>query len=140
MAARFEIPKARINPVILQTALAFTRRKRGVEAKLIIGSDRDNFAASSAAPKDQTLIRNIKAANRWYQAVQKGQSFTEIANREGTSANTVQRVISLAFLAPDIVRDILRGKQPVALTSDWLLRQTLPGDFDKQRDIIQTFS
>jgi len=42
------------------------------------------------------------------------------------------------FLVPDIVRDIFQGKQPVALTSDWLLRQTLPGDFDEQRDLIRS--
>ncbi|MEP2707681.1 MAG: recombinase family protein [Roseibium sp.] len=142
MAARFEIPKAEIDPQVLQTTLAFTRRKRGVEAKLIIGSDIDSFKAPTGSPttKDKTLVKNIRAANHWYRAVQKGQSFSEIADTEGTSVNTVKRVISLAFLAPDIVRDILQGKQPVALTSDWLLRKTLPGDFDKQRDIIRTLS
>ncbi|SMP37517.1 recombinase family protein, partial [Roseibium denhamense] len=142
LAARFEIPKAEFDPEALETTLAFTRRKRGVEAKLIIGSskDRSNPSTGSTTATDKTLIKNIRSANRWYRAVQNGHSFAEIANTEGTSPNTVQRVIPLAFLAPDIVRDIFQGKQPMALTSDWLLRQTLPGGFDDQRALIQTLS
>jgi len=141
LAAHFGITPSDISPDIHKTIVPFTRRKRGVEAKLIIGTHGDQGRASSQATmtsKDKILIKNIRAANRWYQATQKGQSFAEIADKDGTSTNTIQRVISLAFLAPDIVRDILHGQQPLALTSDWLLRQTLPSDFKDQRDLINS--
>jgi hypothetical protein len=37
-------------------------------------------------------------------------------------------MIHLAFLAPDIVTDILNGVQPLGLNSEWLRRATcLPG-------------
>ncbi|MEP4034066.1 recombinase family protein, partial [Roseibium polysiphoniae] len=133
LSDHFEILKAQINPDILQTTMPFTRRKRGVEAKLIVGRHRDGSptysktssqASSNTPSKDLVLIKNLRSAHRWYKLVKKGESFSEIAKRENQSVNTVQRVISLAFLAPDIVRDILRGQQPVSLTSDWLLRQT----------------
>ncbi|WP_153771200.1 hypothetical protein [Labrenzia sp. CE80] len=145
LSDHFEILKAQINPDILQTTVPFTRRRRGVEAKLIVGHHRDGSPISSRASqktssKDLVLIKNIRAAHRWYKLVKRGESFSEIAKRENTSINTVQRVISLAFLAPDIVLDILRGQQPVSLTSDWLLRQTLPTNFDDQRALIRSLN
>lgn len=137
LAGQIKVPPANINPAALQTTLPFTRRKRGVEGKLTIGS-RSGTTEDTSTAKDKTLIKNIRAANRWYRAVQDGKSFTEIAASDAVSANTVQRMITLAFLAPDIVRDILQGKQPVALTSDWFLRQTLPSDFEEQRALIRS--
>ena len=43
---------------------------------------------------------------------QAGRSFDEIAADAGTSKRRVQHMIHLAFLAPDIVGEILRGAQP----------------------------
>ncbi|MEP3428894.1 MAG: recombinase family protein [Roseibium sp.] len=137
LAGQIKVPPADINPAVLQTTLPFTRRKRGVEGKLIIGSSSGRTEDTSTV-EDKILIKNIRSANRWYRAVQDGKSFTEIATSDAVSANTVQRMITLAFLAPDIVRDIFQGKQPVTLTSDWLLRQTLPGDFEEQRTLIRS--
>ncbi|UYV38327.1 hypothetical protein N4R57_04585 [Rhodobacteraceae bacterium D3-12] len=45
-------------------------------------------------------------------------------------------MIDLAFLAPDVVRDVMEGKQPVGFTSDWCLRHELPSDWDEQRQMI----
>ena len=36
------------------------------------------------------------------------------------------------------VRAITEGRQPVGLTSDWLLRHDLPSDWDRQRAIVAT--
>jgi len=47
-------------------------------------------------------------------------------------------MIDLAFLAPDIVRSIIEGRQPIGLTSGWLLRHDLPSDWDRQRAIVAT--
>ncbi len=59
-------------------------------------------------------------------------------NREGTSKRRVQQVIGLAFLAPDIVRDVLDGKQPLGFTSEWCLRHDLPSDWAAQRQLLAT--
>ena len=37
-------------------------------------------------------------------------------------------------LAPDIVRAIVEGRQPVGLTSSYLLHYPLPDDWEKQRE------
>ena len=45
-------------------------------------------------------------------------------------------MIHLAFLAPDIVTDIVTGKQPLGLTSEWLKARDLPVCWDAQRRLI----
>ena len=42
------------------------------------------------------------------------------------------------FLAPDIVRAIVEGRQPVGLTSSYLLHHPLPDDWEKQRVLVKT--
>ena len=110
--------------------LPFTGRRRGVEMKLVIGND--------AAEVDETLLANIIRANQWYQRLKEGQSFESIAAEAGTSKRRVQQVMDLAFLAPDIVRDITNGTQPMGLTSDWCLRHDLPANWQAQRQRIAT--
>ena len=85
---------------------------------------------------DEKLLTNIIRANQWYQRLREGQSFVAIAVEAGTSKRRVQQVIDLAFLAPDIVRDITNGAQPIGLTSDWCLRHDLPSDWQAQRQRI----
>ena len=46
--------------------------------------------------------------------------------------------LPLAFLAPDITRDILAGKQPIGLTSTWIMTHRLPISWDDQRALIAT--
>ena len=67
-----------------------------------------------------------------------GESFEEIATSEHTSKRRVQQTLEYAFLAPDIVRDILVGKQPLGLTSTWVATHTLPTDWAEQRALIAT--
>ena len=98
--------------------------------KLVIGND--------AAEVDETLLANIIRANQWYERLKEGQSFESIAAEAGTSKRRVQQVMDLAFLAPDIVRDITNGTQPMGLTSDWCLRHDLPASWQARRQRIAT--
>ena len=60
-------------------------------------------------------------------------------NEGGRTTNgRIHKLIDLAFLAPDIIRDVLDGKQPLGFTSDWCVRHTLPGDWQDQRALIAT--
>ncbi len=116
------------DPDDLVLNLPFTERRRGVEMKLVLGN--------STASVDEKLLANIVRANQWYQRLREGQSFEAIAAEAKTSKRRVQQVIDLAFLAPDIVRDITNGTQPMGLTSDWCLRHRLPSDWQAQRQRI----
>ena len=102
----------------------FQLRKRGVETKLIFADDQ--------AHRDEVLIRNIAKAHHWYQQIKSGKTLSEIARASGTSNHRIQQLIELAFLAPNIVNDILAGKQPTGFTSHWFVKHGLPIDWQEQ--------
>lgn len=116
-------------------ALTFTTpfqlRKRGVETKLVIG-------AASPKAVDDTLIRSIAKAHQYYEAIKQGQTFEEISAGENLTKRRILQVIDLAFLAPDIIRSIVLGDQPVGLTAKWLGLNPMPSDWQAQRRIATT--
>ena len=105
-------------------------RKRGVETKLVIGDKPPEL--------DEALIRNIANAHHWLAMIKSGNTLNEIAATETTSKRRIQQVTDWALLAPDIVRMIIEGHQPIGLTSNWLLRHKLPLDWNEQRELIAT--
>jgi hypothetical protein len=130
LATTFKIDADRINAAALILNAPFQLRKRGVETKLVF--------AESTGTKDDALIRNIAKAHHWFDQIKSGKTFAEIAANEQTSKRRIQQMIGLAFLAPDIVRDVLAGNQPIGFTSDWCLRHDVPGDWSKQRLLLST--
>jgi len=118
LAVLFEATKDVLNEEALTFNLPFQTRKRGVETKLIIGH--------VEPAKDMTLIRNLAKAYKWFGMIKAGYTFDEIIKQEGTSRRRIQQITELAFLAPDIVQMISEGRQPIGLTSEWLLRYMSP--------------
>jgi len=80
---------------------------------------------------DARLIRMLGKAQDWFGRLTSGQakSIGEIAAAEGISNTHVTRILYRAFLAPDIVKAILEGRQPASLTLESLKKhQPLPID------------
>jgi hypothetical protein len=98
--------------------------------KIIVGD--------GAAQVDRALLDNVALANHLYRQLKDGQSYQAVAAKAGISKRRVQQIVGLAFLAPDIVRDIANGSQPLGLTSDWCLRHELPAEWKAQRQRIAT--
>ena len=128
ISATLAIKTDAISEDALSIKSAFQMRKRGVETKLVL--------ADVPTGQDETLIRNIAKAHHWFRQLTSGKTFDEIASGEGTSKQRVQQMMDLAFLAPDIVRDVLEGIQPTGFTSDWCKRHNLPMDWHAQRQLI----
>ena len=128
LARHLSIDADRINLNELKTSVTFQLRKRGVETRLILDD--------APVGRDDTLIRNIARAHYWFEQIRAGRDFDEIAKTEGISKRRIQQIIDLAFLAPDIVRDVLDGKQPLGFTSDWCKTHALPSDWDAQRRMV----
>ena len=61
-----------------------------------------------------TLVRSIALGRRWLEELVAGAmlSAQAIAEREGCSLRHVERMLSLAFLAPDLVRAAVEGRLP----------------------------
>ncbi len=120
----------RINGDVMAVSSEFRHRKRGVETKLIL--------ANSTSPRDEVLFRNIARAHRYFAMILAGQTYAEISKAEGVSRHRVQKLIKLAFLAPDIVRDVYEGNQPTGLTTEWLLRHSFPAVWQDQREVFSS--
>ena len=125
LAGTLGVDHDRIAEELLPLTSSFQHRKRGVETKLIIGHEPDAI--------DETLLRNIGRAQRYFDLVRAGKTFGEIAEVEGVSKRRIQQLIELAFLAPDVIRSIRDGRQPVGLTSEWLMRHAFPPIWSEQR-------
>lgn len=108
----------------LSISVPFRIRRRGVEAKLIIGAD-------STTP-DQTLIQAIAYAFVWLEEIKSGEQVRDISERYGKAPDKLLLRLRLAFLSPRIIQAILGGKQPPELTLTRLLKMKIPSDWDDQ--------
>jgi len=115
---------------LLTIKAPFQIHKRGVETKLIF--------ADAPSQRDETLIKNIAKAHHWFEQIKSGKTFSQIAANDQVSKRRIQQMIELAFLAPDIIRDVMDGAQPIGLTSDWCLRHAIPVNWAEQRALIAT--
>jgi site-specific DNA recombinase len=129
IAEHLTVDVTRISDEHLSFQSDFRHRKRGVETKLTL--------ADATGPRDETLFKNIALAHRYFDMIRSGKTYTEIAEAEGASKRRVQHLVELAFLAPDIVRDVWEGGQPVGLTSHWLKSHAFSPVWTAQRDLFR---
>ena len=125
---RLAMDTARLRPEHLTIEAPFRIRRRGVETKVVLG-DR-------APDLDKVLIRNIVKARSWFEALTRGESYSQIAEREDVWKRRIQQMLPLAFLAPDIVQMIADGRHPVGLTCEALINADLPITWADQRALI----
>ena len=107
----------------------FQHRKRGVETKIIL--------ANAISPRDEVLFKNIARAHRYFAMVRAGKTYAEISKVEGVSKDRVKKLIELAFLAPDVIRDVYEGNQPLSLTTEWLMRHAVSAIWQDQREMFR---
>ena len=77
-------------------------------------------------------------ALHWQHLLDTGEfeSGSAIARAEGLRHSTVNELLRLTLLAPDIVEQLLAGRQPRRLTLIWFQRNPIPVDWQQQRQII----
>jgi DNA invertase Pin-like site-specific DNA recombinase len=112
----------------LQIQGRFTLRRRGVEAKLVMGNEADSI--------DCTLLKTIARGWLWFEEIKAGTTMQAIAKREGITQRRVAHLVDLAFLAPDIVTAIVEGRQPPTLTADRLIKAKHRPFWEAQRALI----
>jgi DNA invertase Pin-like site-specific DNA recombinase len=114
LAERLGVSSAYIDCDALTLTGNFTLRRRGVEARLVIGN--------TSSGVDGTLLKNVAQGWRWFEEIKAGTTMQAIADREGVTQRRIAHLVDLAFLAPDIVQAIVDGRQPRALTADSLIK------------------
>ena len=93
-------------------------RRRGVEAKLVVLDPQH-----PASEPDPNLIKALARAHEWFGQIVRGEAdgVGAIARVERLDRAYVTRLVCLAFLAPDITKAILEGRQPPELTAKLLI-------------------
>ena len=123
----------RDSAVELTAAVAFKRR--GAETKLVLPGLTPQTHRSTCDP---ALIKAIARGRAWFEELATGRarSLQELAKRDGISRRYIRRLVGLAFLTPELVKVILQGRQPVALTATRLTELDLPLDWTEQHKLL----
>ncbi len=115
--------------------LTFTvpaRLKRvGIETRLLI----DGAGGSPRGEPDHSLLRLLGQAYRFNEMVMnnRGGTMAALAKEAGVGGSYFTRILRLSFLAPGVVKTILRDRHPVELTAKKLASDTrLPVAWEKQ--------
>ncbi|MEP6826444.1 MAG: hypothetical protein ABJA10_00050, partial [Aestuariivirga sp.] len=109
-------------------------KRRGVETHVVLTN-----GLRTEVKVDHTLLRSIAKAHVWFNELSSDSrlSIKAIAARENILASEVSRQLPLAFLAPKIVSAILRGRQPIDLTTKRIQRAAnLPIDWNEQAQML----
>lgn len=113
---------------------AINFRKRGQRKGVIPPGDVLIEENTKAPGMNSPLINAIARAFYWAKLIDLGlvASGSEIAEKEGLEASTVNERLRLSLLSPTIIESILSGIQPEGLTMQWLTRNSFPADWSKQ--------
>lgn len=114
-----------------QSFIPLTFKRRGVR----------RLAISEMPAHDATFLAGLGRAFYWQQLLDTGamKTVSAIARAEGRHRSTVSVLMRLTLLAPDIIEQLMAGRQPRRLTLMWFQRNRLPVDWQVQRDIIARF-
>ena len=95
-------------------------------------------APKEAGRIDRAMVRAVAMAFDWAESLAKGElaSVADIAAQGKFCKTHVAKLLPLAWLAPDLVELIVKGKQPAALTLHQLTARPIPLDWDAQRTVF----
>ena len=98
----------------------------------------DNAEQPQPNPK---LVALMLQARRWFADLSSGamSSIADLAKSDGVDRAYISRLITVAFLAPDIVERIVTGDHSATLTPERLRKACpLPERWDDQRALLLT--
>lgn len=98
--------------------------------------------ADTGAPVHDVNILNVVGRGLFWQALLDTgvyASGSDIAKVEGVTPSTVNRLVRMGLLAPDLVEEFIAGKQPRHLTAHWLIRNRIPSIWSEQRALFERF-
>ncbi len=129
--------------VRITTFVPFHFKKRGIKKVIVAPDGVSQPVAVTASPvltpeQDQPLLKAMGRGIYWQQLLDTEAVVTtmEIAEREGVHRSTINELLRLALLAPDIIQAAYEGTLPRAVSLEAILRAKVPFDWDEQRRLI----
>jgi len=129
--------------VRITTFVPFHFKKRGIKKVIVAPEGVSQPIAVTDTPvltpeQDRPLLKALGRGIYWQQLIDNGTvaSGTEIAERECIHRSTVNDLLRLTLLAPDIVQAAYEGRLPRAVSLEAILRAKVPLDWNEQRRLI----
>ncbi len=115
----------------LETFVPLAFKRRGIQ----------RLAQTCAPAHDETFLQGLSRAFYWQHLLSTGvlPNGAAIARAEGLHPTSVNELLRLTLLAPDIIEQLMAGRQPRRLSLVWFQHKPLPVDWQAQRDIIKSF-
>ena len=140
---RAQSTSAKLDAGIKLTTFIPVRFVRHKARKVVVEPTMPGWMASPLnpgrpTPVDENLMSALARAFFWQELLDSGRvkNMTELAKAEKIGLARMQKMLKLARLAPDIVEDIARGRQPVGLSLLFFVENPLPDDWNAQRAVI----
>ncbi|MFN3834650.1 MAG: recombinase family protein [Glycocaulis sp.] len=128
LAERAGLEAAHIPARLLTFEAPYTRRRRGVETRFVVGE-------RSRAP-DPLMRETLAKAIGWAEALKGGTPLHVLAERENTHPRHIRNRIQMAFLSPAIMQAICEGAQPAHLSTETFVRTDIPLCWDEQARVF----
>ena len=129
--------------VRITTFVPFHFKKRGIKKVIVAPEGVSQPIAVTDTPvltpeQDRPLLKALGRGIYWQQLIDNGTvaSGTEIAERECIHRSTVNDLLRLALLSPDIIQAAYEGRLPRAVSLEAILRAKVPLDWNEQRRLI----
>lgn len=112
------------------------KKRSNTGATIILPDNIAQLASHGAEPNyDQKLINAFVKAYKWQQSLNNNSmTINKIAAKETVSISYVSRLLRLNFIAPEIVRAIIDGKQPSGLKLKDFINKTIPDLWEEQKE------
>jgi len=118
------------------TLLVPARFKRiGMETRILI----DGAGGGARKKPDHSLCRILAQAHQYHAMVMRngGKTMAELAAEVGVGGSYFTRILRLSFLAPDVVKAIIRDRHPIELTAKRLANEVrLPSAWKDQNALL----
>ncbi|CAK0764493.1 Bacteriophage-related protein [Gammaproteobacteria bacterium] len=130
----------------LETFIPWRLVRRNVKREIITPLDApEQFRVEAGierrerkAAEETPLVRALGLAYFWRGLMEIGRfkTMAEIAEAEGLDKGQVSRMMRLTLLAPDLVERMLGETLPRRWSLDFLMRRSIPKDWDEQRAMM----
>ena len=85
---------------------------------------------------NHALIRAIVTAQAWLDEIKAGKTINELTKSHGISSTMIWKRISLAFLSPKLIAEIIDGTRVLELTIEMLISKDVPLDWSEQEALF----